>query len=350
MSTRDTVRIGVIGAGGIFRRRHFPALAGFDDAEIVAIANRSEESAREISDEFGLDADCGSDPWAVIEREDADAVMVGTYPHKHHPYGMAALDAGKHTFVQARMATSLAEAKDLHARGEETGLVTQICPSPFAMEGDGYVRRLLEEGYVGEITYVRANVINGGSVGSTAELSWRDRERFQGVNALTVGILVERLHGWVGRAETVSALTDTVIEERPLPDGEGTGRVEMPDVVAVNCTLENGATASYDFSGHAPHSPDNRVEIYGDQGTLIYELADDTIRGAAVEDDDLSELEIPDEEVVEWTTERDFVDACKAGEGSPPTTFEAGVDYMEFSEAVMRSAETGHTVELPLRT
>jgi len=350
MSSTDTVRIGVIGAGGIFRSRHFPALSSFDDAEVVAVANRSEESAREIGEEFDLDADYGDDPWAVIARDDVDAVMVGTYPYKHHTYGMAALEAGKHTFVQARMATSLEEAKELYARGEETGLVTQVCPSPFAMKGDAYVQRLLDEGYVGDVNYVRAHVINGASVDPDDPLSWRDQERFQGVNAHLVGILVERLHGWVGRAETVSALADTVVEERPLPDGDGTGRVTMPDVVAINCELENGATASYDFSGHAPHSPDNQVEIYGDEGTLIYELADDTVRGAKVEDDGLSELEIPDEEVVEWTTERDFVDACKAGEGSPKTTFREGIDYMEFSEAVMRSAESGSTVHLPLRT
>lgn len=60
------------------------------------------------------------------------------------------------------------------------------------MEGDAYVRRLLEEGYVGEITYAQANAINGGSVDPNAELSWRDQERFQGVNAMTVGILVEQ--------------------------------------------------------------------------------------------------------------------------------------------------------------
>lgn len=346
----DTVRIGVIGAGGIFRQRHFPALSGFDDADVVAIANRSAESAREISDEFDLDADCGSDASAVIERDDVDAIMVGTYPHKHHPYGMAALDAGKHTFVQARMATSLDEAKELSARAQETGLVTQVCPSPFAMKGDAYVQELIEDGYVGEINYVRAHVINGGSVDPSEPLSWRDQERFQGVNALTVGILVERLHGWVGTATTVSAVTETVVEERPLPEAEDTGTVDMPDVVAINCELENGAIASYDFSGQAPHSPTNQVEIYGDEGTLIYELADDTIYGSTVEEDELSEIEIPASAAVEWTTERDFVDACKAGEGAPATTFEEGVDYMEFSEAVMRSAEMGSAINLPLRT
>jgi predicted dehydrogenase len=344
----DTVRIGVIGAGGIFRHRHFPALTDFDDAEVVAVANRSTESAREICAEFGIDADCGDDPHAVIEREDVDAVMVGTYPHKHAPYGIEALDAGKHTFVQARMATSLDEAKALYANGAETGLVTQICPSPMALSADAYVRELIESGEIGDVEYVRAHVT--GDRDADDPLGWRDVGRFQGVNALTVGILVERLHRWVGRAETVSALTETIVEERPLPGGEGTGRVELPDVVSVQCRLRNGAIASYDFAERAAHSPPNRVEIYGSEGTLRYDLDDDTLSVAGSGEEDLSERSIPEDERVEWTVERDFVDACKAGEGSPRTTFREGVDYMEFSEAVMRSAETGGQVRLPLRT
>ena len=342
----DTVRIGVIGAGGIFRRRHFPALTGFDDAEVVAVANRSTESARDVCEAFDIDADCGDDPHAVIARDDVDAVMVGTYPHKHAPYGIAALDAGKHTFVQARMATGLDEARALYAKGKETGLVTQICPSPMALSADDYVAGLIDGGEVGEIEYVRAHVTGGRD--RDDPLSWRDVGRFQGVNALTVGILVERLHGWVGRAETVSALAETVIEERPLPDGEGTGRVELPDVVSVQCRLRNGAVASYDFAERAPHSPANRVEIYGSEGTLHYDLSEDRLYVAG--DDGLHERPIPDDERVEWTVERDFVDACRAGEGAPRTTFREGVDYMEFSEAVMRSAESGETVRLPLRT
>lgn len=49
----EKVRIGVIGAGGIFRSRHFPGLAPIDEAEVVAICNRSEESGRRIAEEFG---------------------------------------------------------------------------------------------------------------------------------------------------------------------------------------------------------------------------------------------------------------------------------------------------------
>lgn len=345
----DTVTIGVIGAGGIFRDRHFPALTDMDDVRVVAVANRSTESAHQISEEFDLDAEVGDDPDEILRRDDIDAVMVGTWPYKHHPFAMEALDQGKHVFVQARMATSLSEAKEMDARSGETDLVTQICPSPMGMEGDAVVRDLIESGYLGELYLVRGHHVGGGRIDPTAPIHWRDVERYQGVNALAVGILMERLHRWVGHAQRVTALTDTQIEERPSRDGEGTVPVDLPDIVTVNCTFENGATGSFDFSNVAAHGPSSQVEMYGSEGTLVYDLEDDRLYGGAPGEEELSEIPIPEEEAREWTVEADFVDAVRHG-GSPRTTFREGVKYMEFSEAVCRSAETGGEIELPLRS
>lgn len=345
----ETVSIGVIGAGGIFRRRHFPALTNMDDVEIAAIANRSTESARSIADEFGIDADLGDDPRAVIDREEVDAVMVGTWPYRHHTFAMAALDAGKHVFIQARMAKNLREATEMYARSEETGLVTQICPSPMGMRGDTVMQDLIGEGSLGDLYLVRGQHVGGGRIDPSAPISWRDQERFQGLNALAVGIMMERLHRWVGHASEVAALTDTVIEERPAREGEGPVPVDLPDVVTVDCTFENGATGSLDFSNVAAHGPTSQVELYGSERTLVYDFDADAIYGGAPEDDGLSEIPIPDEAADEWTVEADFMAAIRNG-GEPRTTFGEGVKYMEFSEAVARSAETGGRVELPLRS
>ena len=63
----------------------------------------------------------------------------------------------------------------------------------------------------------------------------------------------------------------------------------------------------------------------------------------------MKELTVPDSEVREWTVEQDFIDAIQGRfEGEPESTFYQGVKYMEFTEAVFRSAETHATVHLPL--
>ena len=345
----DPVRIGVIGAGDIFRHRHFPALVDMDDVSIVAIANRSVESAREIDAAFDLGAEIESDPDAVFNRPDIDAVMIGTWPYRHADYTLAALDRGKHVFVQARMATSLAEAKTMLHRAEETDLITQICPSPMGMHGDAVVRELIADGYLGDLRFVRGNRISGGRTDPTRPIHWRERERFQGINTLAVGIMIERLHRWVGHARRVSARTATWITDRPARDGEGTVPVDLPDAVSIHCEFENGALGSFDFSHVGAHNPRNEVALFGSDGTLVYNFDDDRLMGATPEDDELTEIPISTAKAVEWSVEHDFIDAIKNG-GSPRTTFQEGVKYMEFSEAVCRATEHGGEVTLPLRT
>jgi predicted dehydrogenase len=344
----ETVRIGVIGAGSIFEDRHFPALAEMEGVEVVAIANRTVESSRASSEQFDLSAEPLDSPEELIARGDVDAVMVGTWPYKHHEYALAALDADKHVFVQARMARSLAEAKEMHARSEETDLVTQICPSPLGMRGDRKVQTLIDDGFLGDLRFVRANVTSGRRADIDDPIHWRDIEQYQGVNALAVGILVERLHRWVGQTQSVSARAQTHITERPSADGEGTEPVDLPDLVSIHCSLEDGAVGSFDFSTVTPHASANVIELYGSDGTIRYNLDDDTLYTGRP-DGDLSQEAISTDEAVEWTVEEDFVDAIRHG-GSPRTTFAEGVQYMEFSEAVFRSVESGSQIHLPLRT
>jgi predicted dehydrogenase len=58
-------------------------------------------------------------------------------------------------------------------------------------------------------------------------------------------------------------------------------------------------------------------------------------------------LTIPSELEGHWTVEKDFIEAVLTG-GHPEPSFETGVKYLEFTEALNLSARGGHAVELPL--
>lgn len=64
---------------------------------------------------------------------------------------------------------------------------------------------------------------------------------------------------------------------------------------------------------------------------------------------DLEEIPIPPVQARAWTVEADFIAAIREARVIEFTTFEAGVAYMEFTEAVARSAETGEAIALPLQ-
>ncbi len=348
----DKIRIGIIGAGGIFRNQHFPGLAGIEDAEVAAICNRSEESARKIAGEFGLNPEIMSDPHALIARKDIDAVMIGTWPYRHCSFVLESLDAGKPTFVQARMAMNLREAKAMYAKAQETGLPTQICPSPFTMKGDQFMKRLIDEGYLGQVYNINVRSLLDNACDPDAPLHWRHVERYSGLNALYLGILVESVHRWFGYAKRVSAQAETFIKTRPFAGGEGSGPVERPDTVNVLAEMESGATATLLFSGVARFGGDeNRVEAYGSEGTLIYNVSGQvdgqSVLGAKKGDDGLAEMPIPEGEVQGWTVEQNFIDLIRTGKPAASTFYE-GVKYMEFTEAVFRSVESGRAVNLPL--
>ena len=62
----------------------------------------------------------------------------------------------------------------------------------------------------------------------------------------------------------------------------------------------------------------------------------------------LRELPIPPEMRGKWRVEEEFCNAIRGTEPITHTPFDIGVQYMEFTEAVTRSAQSGQVVSLPL--
>src|SRR5262249_5354402 len=109
------------------------------------------------------------------------------------------------------------------------------------------------------------------------------------------------------------------------------------------------------FSGVTSYGQEMAITLYGTDGVLHYDLAADRLRGASRQRGtatarihELEELPIPDDRALDWRVEADFVDAIREGKSIRFTDFATGVLYMEFTEAVARSAEMGEAVELPL--
>jgi predicted dehydrogenase len=73
-----------------------------------------------------------------------------------------------------------------------------------------------------------------------------------------------------------------------------------------------------------------------------------TLRGGRRGDTELSAIEIPAEKQGGWRVEEEFINAIRELEPVTHTNFEDGVRYMEFTDAVTLSAQSGETVYLPL--
>jgi predicted dehydrogenase len=340
------IRVGIVGLGGIVRQRHIPGLRTIPGVQLVAVSNSTPESTQHAAQEFGIGRTF--ERWQdLVAWDGLDAVLIGTPPYLHREVTIAALDANKHVFCQARMAMNAADARLMLARAERSDRTTMLCPPPHFMRGDRVMRRLIADGFLGDLYHITVRWYSDEYGDRQAPLHWRQDQAISGVNTLTVGMLAEVTQRWVGDARRVAARAFTATPERPGADGR-LRKVDRPDAITVAADMVRGGLGSFLFSGIAHHPGPNSVELYGSAGTIKYDYQADRILGARAGDADLQEIPIPPQEARSWTVEADFIAAIRSGNRTPEPSFADGVRYMDFTEGIFRSAEQGVVVELPL--
>jgi predicted dehydrogenase len=344
--TDRTIRVGFVGAGANSRKHHIPKLRAQPGVELAAVANRSKESGDRIAREFGI-ARVYTDWRELMRAPDIDAVCIGTWPNTHSEITRAVLEHGKHVLCEARMAMNAAEARTmLDAARRAPQLVTQLVPAPNTLEVDSTLQALLAEGYVGDVLAVEIQANQGQFVDAEAPLHWRQDAALSGLNVMTMGIWYEALMRWLGPARRVTAMTKIAVPRRK--DEAGVWQdVKVPDHVEILAGMTNGAVAHLRFSTVTALAPPSEVWIFGTEGTLRVESDAKRVSGGRRGEKELREIPIPAERRIGWRVEEEFVNAIRGREKVSRTTFEDGVRYMEFTEAVWRSATRGQAVDVP---
>lgn len=338
------IRVGFVGLGGICRTRHVPGLRRIEGIEIVAVANRTIESSRQVAAELGIPETCES--WQeLIARDDLDAVFIGTWPYMHKPISIAALNAGKHVFCQARMAMDFQEAREMQACARQCGRVAMLCPVPFGLSVDATVARWIRDGRLGQLRFVRVESFSNTYLAPDAPMNWRKDHRLSGLNTLTLGMFIEVIHRWFGWTRMVSAMTQTFVLERKDANGVKTA-VRVPDQILINAIQENGCPVQYAFSGCVPYSRDT-IEIHGTETVLQYDIASDVLYEVAGDGSPGRVPILPEDayDVSQWRVEEDFVNAIRKGSEYHPSFYD-GMRYMQVIQAVHDSAAFGATIRL----
>jgi predicted dehydrogenase len=341
----ETIRIGIVGAGGNTRAKHIPGFQALENVTLTAVCNRSRTSSEAVARDFDIAKVC--DDWQQIVEDPAiDAVMIGTWPYMHAPVTLAALEAGKHVLCEARMAMNAREAHAMLAASRaRPQLVAQVVPSPFSLGVDRTIQRLLAEGWLGRLLAIDIRD-NGGFIDTEAPVSWRQEIRYSGVNTMMLGIWYEALMRWVGTADRVVAMGQVFANPLRSDDTGQLAAVQVPDHLDVIARMACGAQAHFRSSRVTGWSAPSHAVLYGSEGTLRFEGG--RLTGARRGAKRLEAITVPDEEAGAWRVEEEFVDAIRGRAPVRLTTFEDGVRYMEFTEAVIRSLKTGRAIHLPL--
>ena len=341
---QDTIKVGVIGAGGNTTSRHIPGLQAIEGVEIVGVCNRSLESSQRVADQFGISKTYTNWQEAIADT-DTNAIVIGTWPYMHCRATIAALEADKHVMCEARMAMNAREAHKMReVSRQKTHLIAQIVPSPMTLRVDKTIQRLIADGYIGDVLAVEARA-GGAFLDSEGPLQWRQNFDLSGLNIMSMGIWYEALIRWVGEATQIMAMGKTFVKMRP--DADGVMRsVRIPEHIDVVGDLQCGAQLHIQVSNVTGLAGAPEVFVFGSNGTLRF--SGNRLYGGQKEDTELTEIDIPDSEAGGWRVEEEFVNAIRGEEVITHTDFETGVKYMEFTEAVTLSMQSGAAITLPL--
>ena len=340
------IRVGLIGAGGNVRNRHIPGFQGVADCEIVAVANRTVQSGRVVADQFNIPKVYGH--WReVLEDDEVSAVCIGTWPYMHRAMTLAALEAGKHVLTEARMANDAAEARDMLAASRaHPDLVCQLTPTSTSYTIDNVIKRLIDEGHLGELLSVDFTSLQNNFADFDGPLHWRHDRTLSGYNTLNIGASYESMMRWLGRGTRVMAMGKVHVPYR-RDDGGHLTSVSIPDHIDILYELANGAQVHMQMSATSGLNRGSQIWMFGTDGT-IYVDSQRRVWAGKRGDSELAEVPNPPEAQARYRVEEQFTNAIRGTEIVDMVAFETGVHYMEWTEAVGRSAMTGQVVHLPL--
>lgn len=152
---KDKIRLGFIGAGGIARGAHMPAIKNIEEIEVVAMADISEDSAKESAKIFDDKPKIYTDYKEMLASEELDAVDICTPNLYHKQPTIDALNAGLHAIVEKPIAMNAGEAKemcDAAAKNSKKLMVAQC--QRFRPEVQ-LLKKMIDAGELGDIYYSR---------------------------------------------------------------------------------------------------------------------------------------------------------------------------------------------------
>jgi len=340
-------------------RPRLAAICGRDQAAAAAAAGRLGWAAAE------------TDWRALIARDDVQLIDIAAPGRLHAPIAIAALQAGKHVLCEKPLANTLAEAELMAAAADAA-----FPSGARAMVGFNYrrvpalalARRLVEQGRIGLLRHVRAVYLQDWLVDPDSPLTWRMQADQAGSGALgDLGAHIVDLARFLTGDEIagVSAVGATFVEERPLPGGEGAGRVTVDDAVVFSARFGSGALGSFEATRYAAGRKNGlRIELNGAAGSLAFDLerlnelefydGDDTDSGATggfrrilVTEPEHPYLSgwWPPGHTLGWehtftNQARDLLTAIADG-GQPAPSFGDGLAAQRVLDAVQRSAAAG---------
>lgn len=256
MTESRRLRIGLVGCGRVAEERHLPALERLPEARVVALADTSPERLAKLGETYGVDRRY-PDHHGLVADPEVEAVGVLTPTDSHAEIGMAALDAGKHLFMEKPLALSIEECDRLVAAAESAAGEAVLC---FNLRWHRLVRRaraVVRSGRLGRIKGVRSVYTHYRPPGYSPD--WHRKLELGG--GVTFNESVHHFDLW--RYLLGEEVTGVAALSRSLDDYDD-------ETSAITVRFDSGALGTA-FSSMRT-GPNSELEVYGEEARLHLSL------------------------------------------------------------------------------
>lgn len=155
-----TLKIGIIGCGGIAKGKHLPALAAQKEVELVAFCDLIVERAEEARAVYGTEeANVYTDYQKMLADTEMDVIHVCTPNNTHAEITIAALKSDHHVMCEKPMAKTTEEAKAMITAAQETGKKLTIGYQNRFRKDAQYLYTVCREDALGDIYFAKAHAI-----------------------------------------------------------------------------------------------------------------------------------------------------------------------------------------------
>jgi predicted dehydrogenase len=331
-----------------------PVLLGRNAARLAALA------AADGGLKWRTDRDaCLADPGIAIYF---DASATGGRPAR----AAAALDAGKHVYVEKPLAETLADALDLVRRAERAGLKSGVVQDKLFLPGLTKLRKLYEADFFGRVLSIRLDFgwwVFDGTPYPAQRPSWNYRKATGG------GLILDMFAHWryifdrlLGEIKAVSCAHTTALPRRRDENGEWYD-VDVEDTAFAIFELANGALAQISSSWAARVKRDDllQIQVDGTRGSAVCGLHRCFVQPAVVTPKPFFDPERPQPMVFneQWQEMPDVEpvrNGYRAGwelflkhvaEGAPfPSPFLEGAKSVQLAEACYQSQSDRRWIDL----
>ena len=269
MAKTKSIKIGVIGAGGIAAKLHLPELKKLSGVEITVIGGRKTSRLETICRLFDVPR------WThsyeeILDDPSIDAILIALPHPLHVPWGLKALQAGKHVFMEKPLCISMEEADAFVTAVENSDRIVLALPFTDLPEIIA-TSNLIAEGKLGRVSSAHARASHGGPEHYYQEIQelleeepvkdlwFFDADRAGAGALFDMGVYaIANLVATLGAVRRVSCFQATV--DKPAT---------VEDTAAMLLEFENSAIATVE-TGWCDGARTRTFSIHGSAGKLFY--------------------------------------------------------------------------------